>query len=272
VANYVKGTNFAIKDGLPSGNPAKIVKGTEIDVELSAIAGAIATKADINSPSFIGTPSAPTAATVTNTTQIATTEFVKNSLSAERDEEATLTLKTLTSPTINGGIINNVSIVGGSVTGLTTPLGVTNGGTGRNTLAANNVLLGNGTSQVGLVAPGSNNNVLTSNGTTWESVPFSTVINNAGGVLGIGQTWQNVGGSRAKGVTYTNTTGKPIQVSIGTATNNATSAFFVINGTTVSSIAGGDFGNYQTWNHVIPNGATYSASGNFGGFTWWELR
>jgi hypothetical protein len=36
-------------------------------------------------------------------------------------------------------------------------------------LTANNVLLGNGTSAVQFVPPGSNGNVLTSNGTTWTS-------------------------------------------------------------------------------------------------------
>lgn len=48
-------------------------------------------------------------------------------------------------------------------------LGVTKGGTGAASLTANNVLLGNGTSAVQFVAPGSSGNVLTSNGTTWAS-------------------------------------------------------------------------------------------------------
>jgi hypothetical protein len=76
MANYVKGTNFTAKDSLPIGNAGKIVKGTEIDVELTAIADAIASKADSNSPTFTGTPLAPTAAAGTNNTQIATTAFV----------------------------------------------------------------------------------------------------------------------------------------------------------------------------------------------------
>jgi hypothetical protein len=46
VANYVKSTNFAVKDSLLTGNPAKLVKGTEIDTEFNAIASAIATKLD----------------------------------------------------------------------------------------------------------------------------------------------------------------------------------------------------------------------------------
>ncbi len=76
MSNYVKATNFATKDGLPSGNPGKIIKGTEIDIEFNAIAAAISSKADTNSPTLTGTPLAPTAATVTNNTQIATTASV----------------------------------------------------------------------------------------------------------------------------------------------------------------------------------------------------
>lgn len=52
---------------------------------------------------------------------------------------------------------------------LTNALGVASGGTGRATLTANNVVLGNGTTAVNFVAPGTSGNVLTSNGTTWVS-------------------------------------------------------------------------------------------------------
>ena len=56
-----------------------------------------------------------------------------------------------------------------SLTGLTTPLTVAQGGTGAATLTTNNVLLGNGTSAPQFVAPSTTGNVLTSNGTTWTS-------------------------------------------------------------------------------------------------------
>jgi hypothetical protein len=82
MANYTKATNFTAKDGLPTGNSGKIVKGTEIDTELTAVASAISSKADINSPALTGTPTAPTASTATNTTQLATTAFVQTALSA----------------------------------------------------------------------------------------------------------------------------------------------------------------------------------------------
>ena len=75
MANYVKSTNFTAKDSLPSGNSGKIIKGAEIDTEFTAIASAISSKADLNSPALTGTPTAPTAVANTNTTQIATTAF-----------------------------------------------------------------------------------------------------------------------------------------------------------------------------------------------------
>ena len=82
MTDYVKSTNFASKDSLATGNPLKIVKGTEIDTEFNNIVVAVATKADLNSPTFIGTPAAPTATLGTNTTQLATTAFVQAALQA----------------------------------------------------------------------------------------------------------------------------------------------------------------------------------------------
>lgn len=76
MANYTKATNFASKDSLLTGNPSKLVRGSEIDAEFNAISTAIATKADTNSPNLTGTPTAPTASSGTNSTQIATTAFV----------------------------------------------------------------------------------------------------------------------------------------------------------------------------------------------------
>jgi hypothetical protein len=60
MSNYTKATNFATKDTLTSGDPLKIVKGTEINTEFDAISTAIATKADTASPTFTGTVTIPT--------------------------------------------------------------------------------------------------------------------------------------------------------------------------------------------------------------------
>jgi len=70
LSNYVQSTNFATKDALPSGDPLKIVKGTEINTEFNNIAVAVATKADLASPTFTGTVTIPTLA-LTNDLAIA---------------------------------------------------------------------------------------------------------------------------------------------------------------------------------------------------------
>ena len=65
MSNYTKSTNFATKDNLSSGDPLKIVKGTEIDTEFNNIATAVATKSDTASPTFTGTVTIPTATITT---------------------------------------------------------------------------------------------------------------------------------------------------------------------------------------------------------------
>src|SRR5574343_569292 len=87
---------------------------------------AITAKANLASPTFTGTPAAPTAAAGTNTTQLATTAFVH----AERTNTATLTNKTLTAPVINSptgivkadvglGNVDNTSDAGKPISTLT---------------------------------------------------------------------------------------------------------------------------------------------------------
>lgn len=82
---------------------------------------------------------------------------------------------------IAGSATDGVSAISFGTTGLTPStatsgavtvggtLAVANGGTGATSLTANNVILGNGTSEVQTVAPGNSGNVLTSDGTTWLS-------------------------------------------------------------------------------------------------------
>lgn len=88
MSNYVQSTNFATKDNLSSGDPLKIVKGTEINTEFANIAIAVATKADLASPTFTGTPALPTGTTAVtqsfgnSTTALATTAFVQAALAA----------------------------------------------------------------------------------------------------------------------------------------------------------------------------------------------
>lgn len=82
MSNYVKATDFAAKDALSTGNPLKLIKGTEINDELNAIQTAVATKADLASPAFTGNPTSATQALGNNTTRLATTAFVQAALQA----------------------------------------------------------------------------------------------------------------------------------------------------------------------------------------------
>ena len=163
MSNYTKITDFASKDSLATGNPLKLIKGTEINDEYNAIQTAIGTKADLASPAFTGNPTATTQAPGNNSTRLATTGFV---------QEIVGNLGTMSTQDADA-----VAITGGTITGLSSPLPVASGGTGLATLTANNVVLGNGTSAPSFVAPSTNGNVLMSNGTTWISQSFTGVNN-----------------------------------------------------------------------------------------------
>ncbi len=222
MANYVKATNFTAKDSLPSGNSGKIVKGTEIDTEFTAIASAISSKADLNSPALTGTPTGPTAPATTNTTQLATTAFVRTEIT---------NLGTI--GTMAAQNANAVAITGGSIAGIT-DLAVADGGTGVSTIAANAVVLGNGTSAIQTVAPGTSGNVLTSNGTTWTSATPATITG-----LGLNDTtqWNNVTGSRSFNTQYTNSRSYPIAVSARTTCSTGSAIDMYVDGMRISNFS-----------------------------------
>jgi len=175
MSNYVKSTDFAAKDALVSGNPAKLIKGTEINDEFNNIQTSIATKADLASPAFSGNPTCATQAIGNNSTRVANTAFVQQEIA---DAESAIN--------ITGGTIDSVAITGGTISGLTSPLDVADGGTGKTSLALNNVLLGNNVTALQEVAPSTAGNVLTSDGTTWSSagkITYKTVTSASGSAV-----------------------------------------------------------------------------------------
>lgn len=83
MSNYTKLVNYIVKDSLPTGNPAKIIKGTELDNEFSAIASNMATKLDSSGGTLLnGTLSGATVATgslsVSGTTAFTGTTAFRN--------------------------------------------------------------------------------------------------------------------------------------------------------------------------------------------------
>ena len=256
MSNYVKATDFASKDSLETGDAEKLIKGTEINTEFNNIQTSIATKADLASPAFTGNPTATTQAAGNNTSRLATTAFVASALT---NAQANVNI---TGGTIDGVTVTDSDITGGTISELTTDIVVADGGTGRSTLTANSLLVGNGVDPVTFIAPGTAGNVLVSDGEVWESVVPA--------IFGVGQTWQDVKASRVKGTTYTNSTGKPIMVNIEPE-SNGNALTLTVGGVTVAHM-NTDPGASATMSVVVPNGTTYVVTGNENIALWAELR
>lgn len=85
--------------------------------------------------------------------------------------------------------------------------------------------------------------------------------------FGIGQTWQDVTLSRSLDTTYTNNTGKPIQIFINL--NFGQTGFFVLNEIPLQIT---DFDGASFISLTIPNTNTYRVSSPAGVIRWLEMR
>ena len=108
---------------------------------------------------------------------------------------------------------------------------------------------------------------------------FDTLYSRTSAIFGIGQTWQNVAGSRSLGVIYTNNTGKSIMVTVvGTSSDSVdsySSLLIKISGLDIAvqtvTSRGAVLGYSVTT--IVPNGQTYICHGNTVNISrWLELR
>lgn len=76
MSNYTIAVNWSGKDALSDSDPEKVVSGSDFNTEFTTVQAAVNTKADLNG-SATESFSATTATAGTNTTQVATTAFVK---------------------------------------------------------------------------------------------------------------------------------------------------------------------------------------------------
>ena len=80
MSDYTLAVDWSGKDGLSDSDAGKVISGSDFNSEFTTIRTAVNSKADLASPALTGTPTAPTASTSTNTTQVATTAFVQTEL------------------------------------------------------------------------------------------------------------------------------------------------------------------------------------------------
>ena len=92
--------------------------------------------------------------------------------------------------------------------------------------------------------------------------------------FGVGQTWQNVTGSRVSGTIYTNNTPRPISIKVSSNYTSASNTLFLyVNEIEVQQIKQDADGSVNTWaDLIVPPGSTYRINSGNGFSNWSELR
>ena len=120
------------------------------------------------------------------------------------------------------------------------------------------------------------NNTLASTSTTQAlTAAQGKVLNDQ--AFGVGQTWQDVSGSRSKNVTYTNNTGKAILVNVCVqCTDDDNGITATVGGIRVGFSSGWQSSGTGEWKNtitfIVPNLTSYVLSGDSGMVFWSELR
>ena len=292
---YTKTTNFAVKDTLLSGNPAKVVKGAEIDVEFNNIATSTASSVDGPASATDGQVALFNGITgkllkTGPVIQTSATDTTAGALMAVGAFGLPAVPNYLAAaiPTITDGVtdFDTITTQGwyskllGAAAGSRNPNFPTGQSGPINFVWLNVLKYTTNCAQVaysyassGGISPTIWMRIL--GGGVWSA--WDKLVTDATS-YGYNQTAVDVTGSRVISTTYTNTTGKPITCSIicSPASTNGTVQVVTINGATTY------YGAYSpapngviTIIFMVPVGATYSCAINNGTaplVTWKELR
>lgn len=180
---------------------------------------------------------------------------------------------------VTGNVTGNVT---GTAANVTSTVVVANGGTGATSFTSGALLKGAGTGAVTAASAadivGQIGSTAVANATTAANGGVTSVNGSTGAVtvqqIGVSQTWQNP--SRSLGTTYTNSTGRPIQVTSSVYAQGGTYARAYVGGVMILDSRTVDCCgipqiSYFPFSFIVPNGTTYQITG--GGFTIWaELR
>jgi hypothetical protein len=158
-----------------------------------------------------------------------------------------------------------------SLTGLTTALSVAQGGTGRATITSGNLVLGNGTNAVSLLAAGTAGNVLTSDGTTWSSAGKITTATEQNPSSSASITFSSIPSwvKRITIMTYDVALSGALQVQIGagsTTTTGYVSSSGLFGGSNIAQMVNAT--NCFVINSNVTAGQSIMTLTNFTGNTW----
>ena len=257
----------------------------------------------INNPTFTGTPTAPTAADGTSTTQLATTAFVQtatNTRIASSEKGAAKGVATLDDtgkvpstqlpihypqPSITGSTVldgaNNNTVW---LAGLATALALEVGDVIRIQYSSYDKLhtveyIGDGKDQVvvNIEHAGNRGNGRLKLPDTTAIVTVTRIAKWYNAPPGLGQLWVNMAGSRVHAVKYTNTTGRPIMVVVSSNIGGAPHSPGCLMELFVDGVQVGrvdtDVMSDGSISAIITSGSEYVAyKSNGSNLTWAELR